>query len=297
MTVALRRLLPGSLAGALVLALSVGNAPAWAGDPFRSRNERPISDTTEAAFEAAFRAGDYPLAAQKLRAAEGDDPLLYALRAAMAYTERDWQGFQRNGRQTLERAQALRSQDPLRGELYTAVGHFLVGAYTYKQQDGFSLGLLNRFRQALQALDEAERIDPQDPEMNLVSGFIELLLAANFPWQSAQAPIESLKERAAPEYLAYRGVALGYRDTERYEQALQFAERALEKVPDNPELQHLKGQILYRMGRKRQDPAAIERAIASFEQALAQKDQVPASYVSQWEQERREAQQLLQARR
>ncbi|PSQ85153.1 MAG: hypothetical protein BRD40_00560, partial [Bacteroidetes bacterium QS_1_65_9] len=57
--------------------------------------------------------------------------------------------------------------------------------------------------------------------MNLVSGFIELLLAANFPWQSAQAPIENLKERAAPDYLAYRGVALGYRDTERYEQALR----------------------------------------------------------------------------
>ncbi|MFP4653382.1 MAG: hypothetical protein ACLFM4_13265, partial [Phormidium sp.] len=70
--------------GVSVVAIALGTwlTPVWAGDPFRSENPRDISDTTEAAFEAFFRVGDYPLAAQRVDFALSEanvDPILYAM--------------------------------------------------------------------------------------------------------------------------------------------------------------------------------------------------------------------------
>lgn len=277
------------------LALSCWLAPCWAGDPFRSSNPRPqISDRTEAAFEAIFVQGDYPRAKillSEIAPGSTRDPLPYAMRAALAYTEKDWDTLKTYGRQTLTVAQNLTSQDPLRGKLYTAVGHFLEGTHTYKTEG--PLGAVKKLQQVLEYLQQAENVAPNDPELNLIKGYMELLLAVNLPFSSPTVAIKWLERNAAPTYLVSRGVALAYRDLDQYDQALRAVNEALKGTPANPELYYLKAQILYRQGKQQQNPALFTEAIANFDRALAKANQLPESLVNTITRERRLAQEKL----
>ncbi len=117
------------------VALSLWGTPSIAGDPFRSSNPRPIGDNTEAAFVEIFKHGNYLQAKNYLQQAvetETDEPLAYAIKASLAYSNEQWEIMKTSADQTLVVAEKLTSSDPLRGNLYQAVGHFLQGAYTFK---------------------------------------------------------------------------------------------------------------------------------------------------------------------
>jgi tetratricopeptide (TPR) repeat protein len=280
------------LASAALVAASLWAMPVLAKDPFRTTNARPISDRTEAAFKAYFEQGNYKTARTYLEQAEPNEPLALAMRASLAYL--DWDGerdkqkkpellerFRASGMQTREAAQKLMATDPLRGNLYTAVGYFFEGAYAITK-DGTVKGTpqaLNALQQVFKYLDAAEKVSPNDPELNLVKGYIDLFTALNLPFSSPNDAIDRLEKYAAPRYLADRGMALGYRDLNELPKALAAVNRALQQTPDNPELNYLKAQILVKQGNNRE-------GITYFEKALTKQDQLPAGLVKQITRER-----------
>ena len=113
------------------VALSLWGTPTWAGDPFRSSNPRPIGDNTEAAFVEIFKNGNYLEAKSYLQQAvetETDEPLAFAIKASLAYSNEEWDVMKNAAAKTLSVAEKLTSTDPLRGNLYQSEGHFLQGA-------------------------------------------------------------------------------------------------------------------------------------------------------------------------
>lgn len=278
----------------LTLALTLLSSPVFAKDPFRTTNSRNIGDRTEAAFDAIFKYGNYPQAKIYLAEAELNetgDPLLYAMRASLAYTEQDWNTLNTYAAKTLSTAQRLTTEDPLRGNLYTAVGYFLEGTYNFKQEG--PIRALTQLQKVFEHLDKAEQIDPNDPELNLLKGYMELILAVNLPFSSAELAIERLQQNATPTYLVHRGIAIAYRDLDKYNEALKFVEQALQATPDNPELYYLKGQILYKQGKENKNSALLRQAVQQFDLALAKNNQLPESVVRSLQRERRIAQTLL----
>lgn len=286
------KLVSTGFAGAI--ALNMWANPTFAADPFRTNNARKIGDNTEAAFKAVFQKGDYNQAERYIQQAESsepNEPLAYAMKASLAYTKQDWSTLNTYSQKTLQTGQNLISTDPLRGNLYSAVGYFLEGAVIL-QRNGTVNGApqaLSRLRQVYQHLDKAEAVSANDPELNLVKGYMDLLLAVNLPFANPQQAIERLERNAAPQYLAYRGIALGYRDLKQYPQALEYANRALKTTSDNPELYYLKAQILREQAKRENSRNMNQEAIANFDKALAKKSQLPASLVKQIESERRSA--------
>jgi tetratricopeptide (TPR) repeat protein len=259
-----------AMTGMLAIALSVWTAPALAGDPFRTSNPRNIDDQTEAAFRTLFEQGNYREALQILEANQTEEPLAYAMKASIAYLNGDEEGLGRNATLTREAAERLVQTDPLRGHLYTAAGHFLEGAYTLARQGTVQAtpALLGKLQQVFAALGEAEKIAPDDPELNLLKGYMDLMLAVNLPFANPQQAIERLENYAAPSYLAQRGIAIGYRDLEQQDLALQAVDRALQETPNNPDLLYLKAQILVRQNRQ-------QESLPLFRQALSKRDQLP----------------------
>ncbi|MGB7442163.1 MAG: Sll0314/Alr1548 family TPR repeat-containing protein [Coleofasciculaceae cyanobacterium] len=258
---------------ALIVGLSA--SPAWAGDPFRDSNPRDIGNNTEAAFQSIFQEGDYKeakLYLQQAESTEAGEPLVYAMLASLAYTERDWDSLNRYAAKTMETAQQLTTEDPLRGNLYIAVGHFLEGAYKF-EKDG-PLSTLSKLQKVFQALEEAEKIDKQDPELNLVKGYMDLMLAVNLPFSDPADAVEKLETYASPSYLAYRGIAVGYRDLEKYTEAMEFVERTLALTPNNPEVLYLKAQIFVEQDK-------YKESLEYFKQALAQEAKLPNYSVAQ----------------
>ncbi len=257
----------------------VGGLPAQAGDPFRSQNPHPIGQNTEAAFKAIFIGGDYPQAHTYLQQAqkiEGNDPLVYAMLASLAYIEQNWETFGEYGTQTRKIAEKLTAQNPLRGNLYLGVGHFLEGAYTLNKQ-GLIRGVpqaLNKLQEVLKFIQKAEEISPQDPELNLIKGYMDLMLSANLPFADPQAAINRLKTLASPQYLTYRGIAMAYRDLKDYPNALKFVNVALESTPNHPEIHYLKAQILIQVGQ-------TQEAQNFFNTALARPHILPKYLVAQ----------------
>ncbi|MEL7314602.1 MAG: Sll0314/Alr1548 family TPR repeat-containing protein [Cyanobacteria bacterium J06559_3] len=255
--------------------------PAFAGDPFRAEEPHDISDASEQLFYAMFRDGDYAAAQQYVDSTDASaesDPMFHAMSAALHYLEEDWEGMQSKAALTKETAIALAETDPLRGNLYEAVGIFLDGAYIL-QTEGIAQGTpraLAMLQQVFNRLDEAEAIDPEDPELSLIKGFMDLLLAVNLPFANPERAIEHLGTYGKPDYVAYRGIAVGYRDLDRNEEALQAIERAIAASPENPDLLYLKAQILVRLDRD-------DEGIEFFEQALAYQDQLPAETAEQIE--------------
>lgn len=159
---------------AAAIALTLWATPSFAQDPFRTTNPRPIGEKTEAAFKAIFEQGNYKAAEMLLQQAETDEPLAHALRAAMAYNnsqgETDPQKKQAASEQfknyaikTRESGDRLKKTDPLRGNIYLAVGNFLEGAHTVGTA-GVVRGTpqaLGKLQQAFKYLDEAEKIAPK----------------------------------------------------------------------------------------------------------------------------------------
>ncbi|MHC5741205.1 MAG: Sll0314/Alr1548 family TPR repeat-containing protein [Nostoc sp.] len=279
---------------AVAIALNVWVNPSLAGDPFRDREPHQIGDQTEAAFKAIFQQGNYPAADRYLEQAlskEPNEPLAYAMKASLAYGNKDWAKLDTYSQKTLETGQKLIPIDPLRGNLYTAVGHFLEGAVVITRQ-GTVNGVpqaLGRLRQVYEYLDKAEVISANDPELNLIKGYMDLLLAVNLPFASPDQAIRRLEQNAAPGYLVDRGIALAYRDLKRYPQALEYVNRTIKTTSDNPEIYYLKAQILKQLGQKEKSQQIIQEAIANFDKALTKKSQLPGDLVKQIERERRSA--------
>lgn len=291
------------VAFAATLVLNVWIAPSVAADPFRAKEARKIGDKTEAAFNAIFQQGDYKAAEAYLQQAlssESNEPLAYAMKASLAYANQDWPALETYSKKTLEIAQKLISSDPLRGNIYTAVGHFLEGA-AFVRREGTVNGApqaLTKLREVYKYLDQAEAISANDPELNLLKGYMDLMLAVNLPFANPQQAIARLEQSAGPEYLAVRGIAYGYRDLKQYNKALEYAERALKKTSNNPEVYYLKAQILREMAKKDKNPKLLQEAINNFDQALTRKAQLPADLVRQIQRERRKAaEDVAQARR
>jgi tetratricopeptide (TPR) repeat protein len=276
------------------IALNLWVNPSFAGDPFRSREPHKIGDRTEAAFKAIFQQGNYPVAEdylQKAISSEPNEPLIYAIKASLAYGNRDLVSLDQYSKKTLEAGQKLIASDPLRGNLYTAVGNFLEGAVILTREgtvNGVSQAL-NRLRKVYEYLDKAESVSANDPELNLIRGYMDLMLAVNLPFTSPDQAIERLETNAAPGYLVDRGIALAYRDLKKYPQALDYVNRALKTTAENPEIYYLKAQILNELGKKEKSQDLIKDAIAHFDKALAKKSQLPASLIKQIEYERNQS--------
>lgn len=260
----------------ITFIVSFNNGAAWGKDPFRTDDARDIGKYTEQAFETIFLEGDYKTVSEELKIAEAEEPeepLAHAMLASLAYTEQDWSGIKKYAVQTLESAQLLAEKDPVRGNLYLAVGHFLDGAYVYEKEG--ALNAINKLQLVFKYLDLAEDANPNDPELNLIKGYMDLLLAVNLPFSNPEQAIARFEGYAAPNYLVERGLAVAYRDLKDYTQALKYANKALETAPENPEHYYLKGQILRKIGKKKNSPKVLAEAVENFELALASSAQLP----------------------
>ncbi|MBF2064740.1 MAG: tetratricopeptide repeat protein [Calothrix sp. C42_A2020_038] len=279
---------------AVVVTFTTTLNGAFAADPFRNSQPRNIGDNTEAAFKAIFLQGDYQSAdrfLQKAITTEPNEPLAYAMKASLAYTNNDIAGLDNYSQKTLAVAEKLIPSDPLRGNLYAAVGQFLGGAVVLSRQGTVSgaPAALSRLRKVYELLDKAEALSPQDPELNLLKGYMDLMLAVNLPFADPSQAIQRLEKNAAPQFLADRGIAIAYRDLKQYPQALEYVDRALKATPDNPEIHYLKAQILRAKANKDKNPQMMREAVSFFDQALTRKSQLPSGLVKQIERERRNA--------
>jgi tetratricopeptide (TPR) repeat protein len=297
MTASLLRLVPqrwvltvGLSAIVLAPALACGSGAAWAADPFRTSNAKPIGDKTEAVFNAIFKEGNYAKADKLMPAAESkeaNEPLLQAMKATLAYGKGDLNTFRTVATTTREKAEQLVKTDKLRGNIYLAVGNFLEGVAIVKDQGLVkgAPGALGKVEAAFQNLDEAEKIDAQDPELNILKGNIDLMLAVNIklPLSDPDKAIARLEGPAGPRYIADRSLGWGYRDLKKQDKAMSAVDRALKSTPTNPELQYLKAQIFVQNG----DPKS---ALDWFKKALDKKSQLPGPLATQIEREQRLAQ-------
>ena len=265
----------GLLGGFSAVVLGLLVSPSWAGDPFRTTDEHDIGPHAEAAFESFFKAGDYGQTRTSLALAldqEADDPLVHGMAAAMAYLDRDWDTLAQAASRTRSTAEALTPADPLRGHLYTAVGIFLEGAHMYKTEGGGPgtiASALVMLQQVFSEIGKAEAIDSNDPELNLIKGYMDVLLAVNLPFSDPEKAIERLAEFGSPDYLAHRGIAIAYRDLKQLEAAMDSVDLALAAAPENPELFYLKAQ-LHRLQKQTQ------ASITMFDKALEYAPQLPA---------------------
>lgn len=264
---------------ASAVAIAIATNPAIA-DPFRPTAPRTIDPTAEAAFSALFEQGDYRRAEALLEAASDGEPITHAMQATLAYLNEDWDSLELEAEQTLASATQLLEQDPLRGHIYSAVGHFMEGAYAISTQDTVRATpiVLNKLRLVFDHFGQAEEIDSADPELNLIRGYMDLILAVNLPFSSPDEAVEKFSRYGSPDYLVNRGLALAYRDLNRYDEAIAAVDQALQQTPDNPDLHYLKAQILRLQGE-------LEGSVALFDQALQQQAQLPVNLANQiaWE--------------
>jgi len=250
----------------------------WAGDPFRSQNPHKIDAKTEAAFEELFHQGNYAAAKVELSQAvkNGDsDPLAYAMSASLAYTDGDYKNVNLYAQKTLETAQKMKQSDTLRSYLYTGVGYFLQGSYIFKTEG--PVAAIAKLQMVFQNLEAAEDLSPEDPELNLIKGYLELLLAVNLPFSSPQKAIERFQKYAAPSYLVDRGIAMAYRDLKQYDKSLEFLDKSIAQSPNNPELFYLKGQVLRIRGLQDSNSFYLEQSLGYFDKANQKRDQLPKS--------------------
>jgi tetratricopeptide (TPR) repeat protein len=255
-----------------------------AADPFRTgANARPFGSALEKAFEDFFRTGNYLNSSRKLTAAQVEnpkEPLVYTLQAALAYMNSQPQRMQTLAEQTRKVSLALEAQDKARSHLYRGLAEGLEGA-SYYLKDG-DVGLVAAFPKITSMvleIDKARQLLPEDPEVNLVVGYINTV-EAKLPGKSQKynEAIASFR-KANPTYLAFRGQALVYRETKNYPQAQIMVEKALADAPQNPDLLYLKAQILA----LQKKPA---EAITFFDKALSMGKQLPESTKKQIRKER-----------
>ena len=266
-----------SLCSTLSLALMfLLQGKVWAGDPFRTHNPHNIDSQTQLAFDQLFHQGNYKAAKVDLLQAEKNsdiDPLAFALSGSLSYTEDDYNSLNEYALKTIDAAQKLKDKDSLRSNIYLAVGYFLQGSYIFKTQG--PIQAVGKLQQVMQYLDVAQDISPDDPELNLIKGYLELLLAVNLPFSSPDKAIDKFQKFAAPAYLVNRGVAMAYRDLKQYDKSLEFLDKAILESPENPELQYLKGQLLRVQGISSKNVETLQKSIIYFDKANQKRDQLP----------------------
>jgi tetratricopeptide (TPR) repeat protein len=266
----------------LVTCLGASYPAVWAGDPFRSQNPHNIGDNTEAAFIAIFRDGNYKTAQSYLDQAfqtEPTEPLAYAMQASLAYDAANYESMKVYADKTLKTAEILKGQDPLRGNLYLAVGHFLEGGYLLKQ--GSYLEAVGKAGQVFDYLDLAAKTNPNDPELNLLRGYLDLFLSKYTPFSQSDQVISRFEKYASPDYLKNRALSTTYRDLKQYDKAMNYLNQAIAETPNNPELQYLKGQLLRLEGRNDKDLSKLQQAQTYYAQALQKQDQLSRSVTVQ----------------
>ncbi|MFM1841913.1 MAG: hypothetical protein RLZZ490_649 [Cyanobacteriota bacterium] len=273
---------PRLVSASLLAAIALFTPPAWAGDPFRPNNPHAIGDETEAAFEAIFKEGDYRGAETILVTAiqqEPNEPLAYAMKASFAYDGNDLEGMKTYAAKTREAAERLSATDPLRSNLYIAVGHFLEGGYLLKK--GSYLQAVGKTGTIFEYLDKATALSPNDPEVNLLRGYLDLFLSRYTPFNQSEQVIKRFEQFAAPDYLKYRALATTYRDLEKYDLAMANLDKALAITPDNPELLYLKGQFLRNEGRREMKMGKLQEAQTYYQKALLKQDQLSRALIVQ----------------
>lgn len=261
--------------------------PVLAGDPFRTQQPRPMGKNTEMAFDLMFKQGNYKAAKDYLTQAlstEANEPLVYAMMASLSYIDQAYTPMKNYAKQTGQMANLLGKTDPLRGNIYTAVSIFLEGGSVVAKEGVIKGGTqaLGKLQEVFRYLDTAEKIDASDPELNLLKGYMDLILATNLPFSSPNDAITRLSQKAKPNYLSNRGIALAYRDLKQYDQALVYVDKSLQETPNNPELLFLKAQILVNKGKvNNQDKSLFMTAQPYFESALKNPNQLPKHIVTQ----------------
>ncbi|GAB4341683.1 MAG: Sll0314/Alr1548 family TPR repeat-containing protein [Cyanophyceae cyanobacterium] len=265
-----------------VAALTLWSTPALAGDPFRTTNPYPISDRTETAFRTLFEQGNYPEArrlATEALARDPKEPLLPAMLAAIAYLYEDRAAISTYAEQTLSAAAQLKESAPLRAELYQAVGEFMQGAATFSEGGLEAIpAALGKVGEVRQSLARARAIAPDDPELNLIAGLMDIVLAVYLPFGNVERALATL-DRGAPPYLVERGRAVAYRRLDQDAEALAAVDRAIALTPNNPELWHLKAQLLYSLGEANKDVGQLQQSVALFEQVLVYEANLPPELI------------------
>ncbi len=267
-----------SLLAALVTAATA--MPSFAADPFRSTNARAIGSETQKAFELMFKDGNYVAAVKQIDFAirtEANDPLLFALRASTFYAKEDYLGMRVAGQRVRTNAEALKGKDNLRAYIYLAASDLIEAGYIVKTEGVSSAPTaLPLVQSVFDNIKKAQDIDPSDPELNLIKGYIDMLIASVLPLSDLETALSSLRQYAAPDYLKWRGIALAYRDARKPEQAIDAVNKAISAAPNNPELTYLKGQVLWMQGGN-----SIPTAKKQFELALSKSKQMNPSLLAE----------------
>jgi tetratricopeptide (TPR) repeat protein len=249
----------------------------------------------ERAKAAMFRDGDYAKAKQYLTAAlntEPDEPLTYALNTLYPFSAGNFEKVREYGEKTSKAAEKLMPTNPLRGNLYQGVGLAIMGAYEMKKSNGGALSALSKLQRVFEYMDKAKKIDPNNPELNMVKGYMDLLLAVNVPFSDTNQAIDQLKN-AEPRYLALRGMYIGYRDLKDYQQASVAINAALKIAPQNPEFTYYKAQLLNIVGREQRNDNNLRESVKLFEVAYQKRDRLLLSTIAQILSERCQAKNAL----
>jgi tetratricopeptide (TPR) repeat protein len=151
---------------------------------------------------------------------------------------------------------------------------------------------LSKLQKVFEYMDKAKKIDPNNPELNLVKGYMDLLLAVNVPFSDTTQAIEQL-QNAEPRYLALRGMYIGYRDLKQYDKAIVAIDAAIQIAPNNPELTYYKAQLLAIRGRDNKNEADLKKSIQLFETAYEKRSQLLLSTIAQILSERCQAKSAL----
>ena len=280
------KLISTSLTASLLTVLvSVATAmPSFAADPFRSANPRAIGNETQKAFELMFKEGNYVAAVKQLDQAvrsEADDPLVFALRASTFYATEDYIGMQVANKRVRSNAEALRGKDPIRAYTYLAISDLIEAGYIIKTEGVSSAPkVLPLVQNVFDNIKKAQDIDASDPELNLIKGYIDILIASVLPLSDLESALTSLRQYSSPDYLKWRGVAMAYRDARQVDSALDAVNKALASAPNNPDLYYLQGQILSIQG-----GSSLPVAVKQFEIALSKASQINPSMLNEIRQE------------
>jgi tetratricopeptide (TPR) repeat protein len=249
----------------------------------------------ERAKESMFRDGDYAKAKQYLTTAlttEPNEPLTYAMNTLYPFSAGDYEKVKEYGEKTTKAAEQLMKTNPMRGNLYQGVGLAILGAYEMKKANGGALGALSKLQKVFEYMDKAQKLDPNNSELNLIKGYMDLLLAVNVPFSDTNQAIEQLKN-AEPRYLALRGMYIGYRDLKEYDKANIAINAALKIAPHNPELTYYKAQLLAIRGREQKNDDDLRESIKLFESAYQKRDRLLLSTLVQILSERCQAKSAL----
>jgi tetratricopeptide (TPR) repeat protein len=165
-------------------------------------------------------------------ATEADEPLLHAMKASLFYINKRRTGdleFMRDyALKTRKAAQALMSDNPCADISILGASYLLEAGYEVTKKGvvrGAAKGL-SLVQQALDEIELAAEINPDDPEVNLIQGYMDMLVASVVPLADLEDALGSLR-KSGPEYLKWRGIALGYRDAKMPNEALAAVDKAL----------------------------------------------------------------------